>query len=141
MSDNGRLYVVTRDDAKMLFRAKSNEQLAAFVADLHPRLVDTEDACDCGVEWQALHDALSKRDPGGALPHCILGGRPLYRGDERHVVLVRPDMVGHVATKLQELVADENVVRDVGGVVLDVARLYEHAAQEQAAVIFVTHGS
>ena len=138
MSDQGWLYVVLREDAKTLFRAKTDEQLDAFVEELHQRAAGTPTICDCGHDWQKMHDSLLALDPGGPLPFCLLGGRPLYQGSERQVVLVRPDLVGHVAAKLAEITSDEAIVTRLGEQIHALTDLYTHAADQQAAVVFAT---
>jgi len=134
----GRLYIVVRDDAKNLFRAKTNEQLDAVVDDLQQRTLGTPAVGQCGTEWQQAHDQLLALDTDGPLASCLLGGRPLYQGPERQVILVRPDLVPHIASKLSEINADDMQGTPLSTLLPTLTDLYSRAAEQQAAVIFTT---
>ena len=138
MSDDGWLYVVSRDDAKVLFRSKTDEELDAFIADLHSRVGESDHACNCGTQWPAVSRFLADLVPNSPLEQCFLGGRPLYQGDARHVVLTRPDVVPQIATLLKELDDDTiNASPDVD-LVQSLRTIYDIAAQERSAALFVT---
>lgn len=155
----GLLLALGRDEAKSVFSSRQDEQLATALAEI---LAQTDSQCraDLKGQWSTLHRIFTGGSidaDGGDLPlrQCILGGRPMYQGDEMSVILVRPDMVPHISEALQELTleelqdrlkqaqsaTDDRSVQDAQIDVLtpifeSVRAVYELAASQRQAVLF-----
>ena len=158
----GWLFALDRDEAKALFAASREHNLAEFFAGLRERSgVDANSrALACGQDWAPLHRCLSDGtlDPAGGEPplnQCILGGRQLSQDEGAIAVLVRPDVVPLVGEALATLTRDWLQARfaaldhgdsrpadDSGAVDQLWSRLgqlrafYQQAAASSAAVVF-----
>lgn len=131
---NGMLLVLPRSEARTFFSHKDDATRLEFINELIakpsvPRL-------DCEGKWQELHDQLAKIPlESSMLDQAILGGRPVHQGDDYHICLVRPDVVGFIA----ELGAGlkESQCELLWAEILKVIAIYQQAADLQAAMVFV----
>ena len=76
--------------------------------DLQSAKLKADEAVDLGVIWKPLHECLAEESADSEmslLSQAILGGRSLLRTDNLEVVLIRPDLVPHVADALQKVEA------------------------------------
>ena len=98
---------------------------------------ESTQSLNCEGKWQELHDALAAAPiADSGLEQCVLGGRPLYRGDDHHVCMVRPDVVRHIVEQGAQL--DESKVKaELWGLVEATLGLYGMAAKVGGAVVFV----
>ena len=110
MSGLGAYIVLTREDAKELFAQEDDASVRAVTERLRnsPKHRDADLVLDCGTCWDPLHRALTDgtltHDTDDfPLDHCVLGGRRLYQGDDFEAILIRPDIVPHVAAGLHDL--------------------------------------
>lgn len=131
----GVLIALERDDAKAFFGQREDQARLAFVAELLSRGDVT--AKSLHGKWSALHDALAAIElEQSFLEQCILGGRPLHQGEDHHVMLVRPDVVGFIAEQLAQIEMS-SLSGDLAADMEVVVQTYQHAAQQNAAVVFV----
>lgn len=102
MPGRGVHFAVSEPELEQLLAARGDEAVMEQIQEIEERwdkawLIETDGA------WWAIHLALtSKRAPSG-LGQTILGGRPLYKGDDFHVVLVEVKDVPAVADALGQL--------------------------------------
>lgn len=103
---DGVLIELPRDLAKAFFGCRDESSVREF---LETRLDDdqTNQVAFSGA-WQLLakcfgDGTLEVGSGEPPLSWCFLGGRPMPAGDGQTVNLLRPDMVGHIATKIGEL--------------------------------------
>ncbi|MFT7639836.1 MAG: hypothetical protein ACI9G1_001574 [Pirellulaceae bacterium] len=155
----GFLLSLSRDDAKVLFSNRDPESIIATVNGFLESEEKRFTGCILDLEknWNPIHRCLSDGsiDPNAGeqpLNHTILGGRHLYHQADRFVVLVRPDMVRHVAEALakadvsqleakhKELPSDVLEESDdwptVKTALQRIAALYKEAADDGNAVVF-----
>jgi hypothetical protein len=99
-------FALTRDEAKRLFAAKSDEAMREFIDSLvqSPEVRQQERICESHGAWDPIQRCLARGtlDPAAGEPplrECILGGRELALG----VRLVRPDMVPHIDAALEPI--------------------------------------
>jgi len=156
-----------RDDAKQLFAQKDDESIRKTVQQLlrSKRHRDNGLLLECGQAWDPIHRALTggtlSPDAGEfPLDHCVLGGRQLHAGDGFDAIMIRPDIVPHVAQALHELKREEFHARymtidpaDYGkqpneaesdqawGKLKSIRQLFEEAGNEHAAVLFTVERS
>lgn len=114
MAARGVHFALTRDEAKRLFAAKTDDALREFLEDLEESsdVWDEGRAQESDKAWDAIHRSLSDGtlEPASGEPplnQCVLGGRELHRGDGCLVTLVRPDMVPHVAQALAGITRED----------------------------------
>lgn len=110
MSGEGTYIVLTREDAQQLFSAKEDDAVRNVIDNLRksPKHLENGLVLECGCDWDPIHRALTEGtlDPDGGefpLDHCVLGGRQLHAGDDFEVIVIRPDIVPHVAAALHDL--------------------------------------
>ncbi len=102
MPGRGVHFAVSEPELEQLLAARGDEAVMEQIQEIEERwdkawLIETDGA------WWAIHLALtSKRAPSG-LGRAVLGGRPLYKGDDYHVVLVAAKDVPPVADALAQL--------------------------------------
>jgi hypothetical protein len=158
----GAYIVLTRDDAKLLFAQKEDAAIRKTVEQLRSSAKRKSDGLilECGTDWDAIQRALTegKLEHGAGefpLDHCVLGGKRLHQGKEFDAILIRPDIVPHVAQGLHDLKRDAFVEKYLALDPADYGRqptatesdriwstlklirqLFEDAANEHAAVVF-----
>ena len=110
MIRTGWYLILNREEAKQLFAAREDTAVRDVVENLLKRRTAQKDdtTLDCGGLWDPIHRSLTDGtlDPeGGRFPinHCVLGGKQLFKGDAFEVVVVRPDIVPHVAEAIHGL--------------------------------------
>ena len=98
----GFLIILGREDAKALFGCRTDEATREFVVHLLANESTVSLALD--GQWRPLArffgDGSDKVTAGEPPLVWCFGGRSMYRGTETIISLVRPDMVGHLATAL-----------------------------------------
>lgn len=93
----GVLIELPRDQAKTFFSTKGDEAVLEFVQNI---LADDQSNClNTEGSWKELAEAFGEEPP---LAWCFTAGRPMHPGEGHNIMLIRPDMVGHVATNLSE---------------------------------------
>ena len=159
MSAEAAYVVLTRDDAKLVFAQKDDESVRRIVNELRqcPKRRADELVLECGTDWDPIQRALTdgKLDTDFPLDHCVLGGRQMHKGDDFDAILIRPDIVPHVADALHELNREEffesymaidpsDYGKEPSEVEADhvwctlklIRQMYDAAASEHAAVVF-----
>ena len=162
VSGKGAFIILTREDAKTLFAQTEDSDIRRTVEALRqsPKHRDAGLVLECGTAWDPIHRCLTEgtlAPDAGEFPldHCVLGGRRLHPGAEFEAVLVRPDIVPHVADGLHNLKREEfrscfmNLdpsdfgrqpteaeADEVWSTLKLVRQLYEDASSEHAAVVF-----
>lgn len=102
MPGRGVHFAVSNPELEQLLAARGDEAVIEQIQEIEERwdkawLIETDGA------WWAIHLALtSKRAPTG-LAWVVLGGRPLCKGDDYHVILVATKDVPAVAESLAQL--------------------------------------
>lgn len=134
----GYLIALSREDAKLVFSAKGDEALSTAVDQLlHSEPIRQSGyQLDCGTSWQRSHDTLAAIVGDDPLDQVLLGGRPLYHGDDRSVCLVRPDLVRPLAAALGNLNA--NALGEAAESIAQIRSIYEVAARDGCAMLFCT---
>lgn len=162
MCGDGAYIILNRDDAKRLAAQVGDDAIRQFVIELRNSKTHRSGGLvlECGSVWDPLHRALTEGtlDPAtGEFPlnHCVLGGRRLHQGPGFEAVLVRPDIVPHVADEARDIKRAELHDRffqldpqDYGqqptekdfdriwNVFRQILQLFDDAAAERAAVLF-----
>lgn len=158
----GAYIVLTREDAKELFSQVGDAAVRSFAERLRksPKHIDADLVLECGTSWDPIHRALTdgtlNRDVEDfPLDHCVLGGRRLHEGQEFEAVLIRPDIVPHVAAGMHDLKRAEFSERymaldpavygkqpteaegdETWAMLKLIRQLFEDAGNEHAAVLF-----
>ncbi|MGE0758352.1 MAG: DUF1877 family protein [Pirellulaceae bacterium] len=158
----GAHIILTRDNAKRVFAAAGDESVRQVVSELRQsrKLRDAKLVLETGPSWAPIHRCLSdgSLDPtGGDFPlnHVILGGKRLHLSNGFEAIIVRPDIVPHVAEALHDL--KRNDIHDkyagmsaedlghppserefdiVWNSLQQIRQLFEDAANERCAVLF-----
>lgn len=162
MSGEAAYLVLTRDDAKQLFGQKEDEAVRRVVEELcqSPKHVSDGLVLNCGTHWDPIHRALTEgrldpQDGDFPLDHCVLGGRQLHNGEDFDAILIRPDIVPHIAAALHDIKREEFFANymaidaadygkepteaeadQVWGTLKLIRQMYDGAAVEHAAVVF-----
>ena len=133
--ENGYLIVLPRDDAKQFFGLREDHARLDFVKELLTK--DETESLSLHGKWQELHNALEGVPmEDSVLAQCILGGRPMHQGNDHHVCLVRPDVVGFIAQQGAQLEKPQ-VGADLWESSHAIMGLYKAAAGIGAAMVFV----
>ena len=130
---DGYLLKLPRDQAKPFFGLRDDASRLDFLNESLAK----DDAGKLGLDgaWQAIHDNLSSVSMvDSVLSQCILGGRPMHAGDDHHIFLVRPDVVGFIAQQGSQLGDQFDSMTSSAQAVL---HFYKEAAEAKAAVVFV----
>ena len=131
--EEGVLFVLPRDEAKMFFGFRQDEPRLQYVRELIEN--DTIVKSSCAGKWQALHDHLVNVELDQSfLGQAILDGRAVHQGDDHHVILVRPDVVAFIDQQFQRLAMDR--FGNLTPLVQQVAGIYQQAAATRDAVVF-----
>lgn len=132
--DDGYLVVLEREPAKEFFGHRDNDARLAFLTET---LQGDAQSIRLEKKWQQLHDALVAIEmEDSMLSQCILGGRPMHRGDDFHVCMVRPDIVGFIAQQAGQ-VETAKLDDDIAKLAKSTFELFKTAAEQRAAVVFV----
>ncbi len=133
--DDGYLIVLPRAEAKAFFGHRQDDARLEYIQELLEN--DEIPRMSCGGKWQAIHDALeSSTIDESMLGQAILGGRPLHQGDDHHVCLVRPDIVGFICEQAKQL--EDGFGGDVASEIESVIETFGKAAEIGGAMVFVT---
>ena len=110
MSGEGAYIVLKREDSRQLNGLTEDEAVRRFTTELRrsKKYQDEGWVLECGTAWNAIHRCLTEGtlDPNAGefpLNCCVLGGRRLYRGTGFEAVLIRPDIVPHVAMAVRDV--------------------------------------
>lgn len=100
------------DQRKVLGAAGDAALLEVIQEDIEQRLGEDEFSFQTDKAWDAIHRCLTngklEYGPGGTpLSYCILGGRPLYSGDDYIVCYVEPEQVARCAQALRSVSREE----------------------------------
>jgi hypothetical protein len=163
VSPPGCHIILTREDTKRLFGADGDDEVRAVVTDVLRRKKEqgANLYLNCGDAWDPIHRCLTEgtlAPDGGEFPanHCILGGRQLHEGVDFEAVLVRPDIVRHVAEAIHRVksvdfetaykqLTPEDYGREpteiefevIWALLSKIRKLFEDAAELGEAVLFV----
>ncbi|MCA9120237.1 MAG: DUF1877 family protein [Planctomycetaceae bacterium] len=158
----GAYIVLTREDAKELFSQEGDAAVRAVAERLRnsQKHINADLVLECGASWDPIHRSLTdgtlNRDVEDfPLDHCVLGGRRLYQGNDFEAVLIRPDIVPHVAAGLHDMKRAEFTERymaldpsaygkqpteeegdETWAMFKLIRQLFEDAGNEHAAVLF-----
>ena len=167
MSGQGAYIILTREDAKLLFAQKEDEAVRQTVNELRQSSKHREQGLilECGLAWDPIHRSLTDGtlDPDAGefpLDHCVLGGKRLHQSDSFEAVLIRPDIVPHVAAGLHDLKRtefhenymglapddygkqpEETEADEVWAMLKLIRQFFEDASNEHAAVVFTVDRS
>lgn len=133
--EDGYLIVLPRDEAKAFFGNREDEARLNFIEELLAK--ENVQRLSLQGKWQTCHDSLAAIDiPDSMLGQCLLGGRPMYGGNEYHIFLVRPDIVGFIAQQGNSIDVS-GVSSDVQQDIRSIVQLYATAAELGGAMVFV----
>ena len=133
--EDGVLIVLPRDEAKAFFGHRQDDARLQFIGELMAN--DSIPKLSCNSKWQAVHDLLAGIElESSVLGQAILGGRPLHQGDDYHVCLVRPDVVGFICDQAKQLT--EARCGDLWPEVSELVATYGKAAEVGGAMVFVS---
>ena len=162
VSGDGSYIVLTREDAKDLFGQQDDAGVRAVAERLRksPKHIEADLVLNCGALWDPIHRCLTDgtldRDTGDfPVDHAVLGGKRLYQGNDFEAILIRPDIVPHVAAGLHDLKRAEFTDRymdldpaaygkqpteaegdEMWAMLKLIRQLFEDAGNEHAAVLF-----
>lgn len=162
VAGQGAYIVLTREDAKELFSQEGDAAVRAVAERLRrsPKHMEDDLVLECGTSWDPIHRSLTdgtlNQDVEDfPLDHCVLGGKRLHAGKEFEAVLIRPDIVPHVAAGMHDLKRAEFTERymaldpasygkqptetegdETWAMLKLIRQLFEDAGNEHAAVLF-----
>jgi len=129
---------LSRDDAKGLFASRDEESLVRFVSAVYEEKNGSVDVIKTSTRWQDLKAALAVLDDDGILDFITNGSRPLLQEESRCVFVVRPDLVGHVATTLNAIEEDSLVETNIASLVSELTGFYQRASENKMCTVFTT---
>lgn len=136
--EDGYLIVLPRDEAKAFFGYREDEARLQFI---HELLGNEEvGRLHCNGKWLALQAAFEQVNfDDSLLAQCLLGGRAMHQGDDYHVCLVRPDIVGYITKQADtnSAVIQASSFGDLKDLAESVLGFYEQAAKLRGAMVFV----
>lgn len=102
MPGRGVHFAVSDPELQQLLAARGDDAVMGQIQELEERwdqawLIETDGA------WWAIHLALTSKPAPPGLGRVVLGGRPLYKSDDYHVVLVPAQDVLDTADALVRL--------------------------------------
>ncbi len=131
--NRGVLIQLPRDEAKDFFACKTDESVLEFVK----KMLGDGQVATLDVEgmWPVIAESFGDDPP---LAWCFLGGRPMYQHGDYQLILIRPDMVGHVAHALDEPAWTElaDWTEEETRMIQAIRNHYRAAAESQHAMIF-----
>ncbi|MEM7315018.1 MAG: DUF1877 family protein [Planctomycetota bacterium] len=151
----GYLFELVRDNAKEFFGLRGDEPVRDYVVNLSQ--AENVNKLKLDSHWETLARLFSNGtlDPSAGEPPlqwCFLGGRPMFQGDQSSVMLVRPDMVRHVAealadadtcwlkSRVEKLTATADgpieITDDVASMLPQLRDFYNQSAEAGSAVVF-----
>ncbi|MFD7641423.1 YfbM family protein [Kitasatospora sp. NPDC059795] len=159
MACRGVLFALTEGERERLAACGGDEDVLALVGEVEEAWTEPW-VCEVDKAWDALHRCLTdgRLEFGNGefpLSHVILGGRPLYDGEDYVVCYVDPGEVRAVAAALEQV--DEGRLRqryaeldfedyegargeeDLGytvGFLPELQEFYRRAAEDGRAVVF-----
>jgi hypothetical protein len=162
VSGEGVYLILKRDDSKHLQTLTGDDAIRRFVRELRSSKAYRNEGLlvECGDSWSAIHRCLTEgtlAPEAGDFPlnHFVLGGKRLCASDDCRVVLVRPDIVPHVAESARDVKRTEFHERylaldtsDYGRPLSEkefdriwstfrqIQQLFDDAAADRAAVLF-----
>ncbi|MCA9144674.1 MAG: DUF1877 family protein [Planctomycetaceae bacterium] len=158
----GAYIVLTREDAKELFSQEGDAAVRTVAERLRnsKKHIELDLVLECGTSWDPIHRALTdgtlNQDVEDfPLDHCVLGGKRLHEGKDFEAILIRPDIVPHVAAGMHDLKRAEFTERymaldpaaygkqpteaegdETWAMLKLIRQLFEDAGNEHAAVLF-----
>lgn len=162
MKGHGAHIILTREDAKRVFSAQDDAGVRQVSGELRgsKRHREGKLVLETGAAWDPIHRLMTEGtlDPtAGDFPlnHTILGGRRLHRGEGFEAIMVRPDIVPHVAAALHDLKRNDVLVKYrqldpqllghdpsenefdlIWNSLQQIRQLFEDASNERCAVLF-----
>jgi hypothetical protein len=110
VSGNGIFSILKRDHARQLAALQGDDAVRKLATEVQQSKAYRNEGLilDCGTAWDAIHRCLTEGtlDPNAGdfpLNHCVLGGRRLHQGPGFEAVLIRPDIVPHVAEAIRDV--------------------------------------
>jgi len=132
--EDGYLIVLPRAEAKAFFGHRQDDARLNYIQELLAN--DEIPRTNCGGKWQAIHNAMNGTTiDESMLGQAILGGRPLHQGDDHHVCMVRPDIVGFICEQAKQL--EDGFGGEVSAEIKSVVETFNKAAEVGGAMVFV----
>ena len=129
---------LARDDAKELFASRDEESLVRFVSSMYEQKHGSADVLKTAMDWQGLKAALAALDDDGILGFITDDSRPLLQTEAGLVYVVRPDLVGHIAIKLNSLGDDSVTDANMASLVKELTDFYQRASENRMCTVFTT---
>lgn len=129
---------LARDDAKDLFASRDEESLVRFVSSIYEQKHGSADVLKIAMDWQGLKAALAALDDDGILGFITDDSRPLLQTEAGLVYVVRPDLVGHIAIKLNSLGDDSVTDANMASLVKELTDFYQRASENRMCTVFTT---
>tara|TARA_B100000686_G_C16334354_1_gene734699 strand:+ start:134 stop:556 length:423 start_codon:yes stop_codon:yes gene_type:complete len=129
---------LARDDAKELFASRDEESLVRFVSSMYEQKHGNADVVKTSTDWQDLKSALAAFDDDGILGFITDNSRPLLQTEAAFVYIVRPDLVGHIAIKLNSLSDDSIAETNMASLVRELSEFYQRASENGMCTVFTT---
>ncbi len=129
--DAGVLIELPRDQAKTFFSTKGDEAVLEFVQ--HMLAEENTNCLNIEGGWKELAEAFGDEPP---MAWCFTAGRPMHPGDSHNIMLIRPDMVGHVATNLSNATLSDLAGESYVPMLEKLRDHFDAAARAGSAMIF-----
>ena len=129
---------LARDDAKDLFASRDEESLVRFVSSIYEQKHGSADVLKTAMDWQGLKAALAAFDDDGILGFITDDSRPLLQTEAGLVYVVRPDLVGHIAIKLNSLGDDSVTDANMASLVKELTDFYQRSSENRMCTVFTT---
>ena len=129
---------LARDDAKDLFASRDEESLVRFVSSIYEQKHGSADVLKIAMDWQGLKAALAAFDDDGILGFITDDSRPLLQTEAGLVYVVRPDLVGHIAIKLNSLGDDSVTDANMASLVKELTDFYQRSSENRMCTVFTT---
>ena len=129
---------LARDDAKDLFASRDEESLVRFVSSIYEQKHGSADVLKTAMDWQGLKAALAALDDDGILGFITDDSRPLLQTEAGLVYVVRPDLVGHIAIKLNSLGDDSVTDANMASLVKELTDFYQRSSENRMCTVFTT---
>ena len=129
---------LARDDAKELFVSRDEESLIRFVSSIYEQKHGSADVLKTAMDWRGLKAALAALDDDGILGFITDDSRPLLQTEAGLVYVVRPDLVGHIAIKLNSLGDDSVTEANMACLVRELTDFYQRASKNRMCTVFTT---